>query len=86
MSQELTDYLNKMNSDYDEVIATIKSQKEEEPTLRNITLLFRNNEKIQDYIINIYKGANLSNEEDNEKALRKTYERHVDFMNFVYSL
>ena len=86
MSQELTDYLNKMNSDYDEVIATIKSQKEEEPTLRNITLLFRNNEKIQDYIINIYKGANLSNEEDNEKALRKTYERHVDFINFVYSL
>ena len=86
MSQELTDYLNKMNSDYDEVIATIKSQKEEEPTLRNTTLLFRNNEKIQDYIINIYKGANLSNEEDNEKALRKTYERHVDFMNFVYSL
>ena len=86
MSQELTDYLNKMNSDYDEVIATIKSQKEEEPTLRNTTLLFRNNEKIQDYIINIYKGANLSNEEDNEKALRKTYERHVDFINFVYSL
>ena len=86
MSTELSNYLSEMNEVYNEALSKIKKQKEENPSLKFLTLLLNNNEKIKEYITHLSLGSNLSNEDDNKKAYKELLQKHTEFMNFVLSL
>jgi hypothetical protein len=86
MSTELSNYLSEMNKVYDEALSNIKNQKDLDSTKSFLTLLLDNNAKIKPYVVHLFIGTGILNEEDNRKALQELLKKHTEFMNFVWSI
>jgi len=83
---ELENYLERLNAAYDNAIENIKIQYSQGKNISAFRLLFDNNEPLLPYITDLNTGAGLKNEDDNLSAMKEAAKRHLDFMNFVYTI
>lgn len=86
MSTELDNYLTDMNKVYDEALMNVKLEKIENPSKNFLALLLDNNQEIQKYITHFSIGTGISDEEDNKTASKALLKKHIEFMNFMWSI
>jgi hypothetical protein len=84
---ELKDYIEKMENDYQMQLNLINNEFRKNGNKNLFWFWLDNNSSVKKYIsILTSKDTNLSSSENNEEALRSTFKRHVEFMNYLYEL